>query len=200
MIGKKEKQGNWLRSIMIDDMEGEETLDKKEKQTVYLSASIASGCQPCTKFHLRKSSEAGLSDVEINKTIAFALSIRNDATRSMESFIHNHNTGNYIKEDKQESLEKLQAKKKESTTVCGIMLYINYLQQLSKDIEDQALRVHRAVKLVDQKRLELVSIMQKRKTLKTIKHKEKQAYQQKSMQNERKSMDELASTRHARQM
>jgi len=91
---------------MIDDMEGEETLDKKEKQTVYLSASIASGCQPCTKFHLRKSSEAGLSDVEINKTIAFALSIRNDATRSMESFIHNHNTGNYIKEDKQESINR----------------------------------------------------------------------------------------------
>jgi len=104
------------------------------------------------------------------------------------------------KKDKQESLEKLQTKKKESTTVCGIMLYINYLQQLSKDIEDQALRVHRAVKLVDQKRHELISIMQKRKTLKTIKHKEKQAYQQKLMQDERKSMDELASIRHARQM
>jgi flagellar export protein FliJ len=104
------------------------------------------------------------------------------------------------KKDKQESLEKLQAKKKESTTINGIMLHINYLQQLSKDIEDQALRVHRAVKLVDQKRHELISIMQKRKTLKTIKHKEKQAYKQKLMQDERKSMDELASTRHARQM
>ena len=103
------------------------------------------------------------------------------------------------KKDKQESLEKLQAKKKESTTVYGIMLYINYLQQLSKDIEDQALRVHRAEKVVDQKRHELISIMQKRKTLKTIKHKEKQAYQQKLMQDERKSMDELASIRHARQ-
>ncbi len=104
------------------------------------------------------------------------------------------------KKDKQESLEKLQAKKKENTTVSGIILYINYLQQLSKDIEDQALRVHRAVKLVDQKRHELISIMQKRKTLKTIKHKEKQAYQQKLMQDERKSMDELASIGHARQM
>ncbi len=78
------------------------------------------------------------------------------------------------------------------------MLYINYLLQLSKDIEDQAWRVHRAVKLVDQKRHELISIMQKRKTLKTIKHKEKQAYQKKLMQDERKSMDELASIRHAR--
>jgi flagellar FliJ protein len=104
------------------------------------------------------------------------------------------------KKDKQESLEKLQAKKKESTTINGIMLHINYLQQLSKDIEDQALRVHRAVKLVDQKRHELISIMQKRKTLKTIKHKEKQAYQRKLMQDERKSMDELASIRHARQI
>ena len=104
------------------------------------------------------------------------------------------------KREKQESLEKLQAKKKESTTVSDIMLYMNYIQQLSKDIEDQAMHVHKTVKLVDQKRHELISIMQKRKTLKNLKYKEQQAYQQKLMQDERKLMDELASIRHARKM
>ena len=104
------------------------------------------------------------------------------------------------KKDKQESLEKLQAKTKESLKVSDIRLHMNYLQQLSKDIEDQALRVHQVVKLVDQKRHELISIVQKRKTLEIIKHKENLAYQQKLIQDERKSMDEIASIRHARQM
>ena len=104
------------------------------------------------------------------------------------------------KREKQESLEKLQAKKKESTTVSDIMLYMNYIQQLSKDIEDQAMHVHKTVKLVDQKRHELISIMQQRKTLQNLKNKEHQAYQQKLMQDERKLMDELASIRHARKM
>jgi len=104
------------------------------------------------------------------------------------------------KREKQESLEKLQAKKKESTTVSDIMLYMNYIQQLSKDIEDQAMHVHKTVKLVDQKRHELISIMQQCKTLKNLKNKEHQAYQQKLMQDERKLMDERASIRHARKM
>ena len=104
------------------------------------------------------------------------------------------------KKEKQGSLEKLKVKKKESTTVSDIMLYMNYIQQLSKDIEDQAMHVHKTAKLVDQKRQELVSIMQKHKTLKNLKYKEQQAYQQKLMQDERKLMDELASIRHARKM
>jgi flagellar export protein FliJ len=104
------------------------------------------------------------------------------------------------KREKQESLEKLQTKKKESKTVSDIMLYMNYIQQLSKDIEGQAMHVHKTAKLVDQKRHELVSIMQKHKTLKNLKYKEQQAYQQKLMQDERKLMDELASIRHARKM
>jgi flagellar FliJ protein len=104
------------------------------------------------------------------------------------------------KKEKQESLEKLQVKKKVSTTVSDIMLYMNYIQQLSKDIEDQAMLVHKTAKLVDQKRHELVSSIQKHKTLKNLKYKEQQAYQQKLMQDERKLMDEIASIRHARKM
>ena len=104
------------------------------------------------------------------------------------------------KREKQESLGKLQAKKKESKTVSDILLYMNYIQQLSKDIEDQAMHVHKTAKLVDQKRHELISIMQKRKTLKNLKYKAQQTYQQKLMQDERKLMDDLASIRHARKM
>ncbi len=104
------------------------------------------------------------------------------------------------KREKQESLDKLQAKKNESTTVSDINLYLNYIQQLSKDIEDQAMQVYKTAELVDQKRHELISIMQKHKTLKKINSKEKLAYDQKLLRDQRKLMDELASMRYARKM
>ena len=104
------------------------------------------------------------------------------------------------KSEKQESLEKLQTKKTENPTLWDIKLHMNYLSQLSKDIESQALRVRNSTRLVDQKRQELISITQKRKTLKKTKYKEWRRYQQKFMQDERRLMDEVASTRHVRKI
>ena len=101
---------------------------------------------------------------------------------------------------KQESLDKLQKKKKENPTIADIMLHMNHLTQLSKDIEKQALRVQKKTTLVDQKRQKLISIIKKRKTLKKIKDKDWQSYQQKLMQAERKLIDEVASTRHVQKI
>ena len=84
----------------------EEVLNKKEKQLVYLSASIASGCHPCTKYHLRKSMEAGLTDIEINKTLALAISIRDNATNFMGLLAHNQKTGDNMGMENQESLNR----------------------------------------------------------------------------------------------
>lgn len=97
-------------------------------------------------------------------------------------------------------LEKLQSKKKGHTTVTDIKLYIDYIQQLSRDIEYQAMQVRNSVKLVDQKRHELIAVMKKHKTLKKLRYKEMLAYQRKLMIDERKLTDELASIRHARKM
>ena len=102
------------------------------------------------------------------------------------------------KRKKQEYLEQLQSKKKDNTTVTAITLYMDYIQQLSKDIEHQAMQVRNAVKLVDKKRHELIAAMKKHKTLKKLKYEEMQAYQRKLMLDERKLTDELASVRHAR--
>ena len=77
---------------------------------------------------------------------------------------------------------------------------MKYIQQLSKDIEDQGLQAHKTVKLVAEKRQALVSIMRKHKTLKKLKYKEQQAYQKKLMENERKMMDELAAVRYGRKI
>ena len=82
----------------------EDFLNIKEKQLVYLSASIASGCRPCIKYHLKKSSETGLTDEEINNTLDLAISIRNNATRSIELSARNKKIEEYLTKKNKESL------------------------------------------------------------------------------------------------
>ena len=105
-----------------------------------------------------------------------------------------------LKEDKRENTQKLQAKQKNHINVSVIILSVNYIRQLSKNIEKQTDCVREAARKVNQKRSELVMIVKKRKTLEKLKEKEQLAYQQIMLQNERKLMDEVASIRHARKM
>jgi flagellar FliJ protein len=107
---------------------------------------------------------------------------------------------NRLKEDKQENTQKLQAKQKIHINVSVIILSVNYIRQLSKNIKKQAQCVRLSTRKVNQKRTELVMIVKKRKILEKLKEKEQLAYQQKMLQNERKLMDEVAAIRHARKM
>jgi len=102
------------------------------------------------------------------------------------------------KSEHRENIQQLQAKQKASINVSDIILAVNFIQQLSKKIEDQTQCVREATKTVNQKRNELIMIVKKRKTLEKLKEKECLVYQKKMMQNERKLMDELASMRHVR--
>ena len=61
------------------------SLTLKEKELVYLGASVASGCKPCTTFHYEKAQKTGASDDEIKTAISDALSVRDDASRIMEN-------------------------------------------------------------------------------------------------------------------
>jgi flagellar FliJ protein len=105
-----------------------------------------------------------------------------------------------LKNEKRDNIQKLQIKQKEKINVSDIILSVNYIQQLSEKIEEQKKCVREATETVNQKRHELITLVKKRKTLEKLKEKEWLAYQQKMMQNERKFMDDVASTRHARKV
>ena len=105
-----------------------------------------------------------------------------------------------LKKAKRENIQKLQTRQKEHHNVSDILIFINYIEQLSRDIEAQMQQVRKASKNVTQKRDNLIAIMKKRKTLEKLKEKERLDYQQKGMQAERKFNDEVASTRHIRKM
>ena len=123
-----------------------------------------------------------------------------ELARSQRKLADEQEKLNRTKQLKRENILKLQARQKESISVSDIILYMNYIAQLSKKIEDQVPCVRQAAKKVSQKRNELISIMKKRKTLEKLKEKDWLAYQKKMMLDERKFMDEVASTRHARKM
>jgi len=105
-----------------------------------------------------------------------------------------------IKDDKRENIQKLQVRRKERHNVSNILIFTNYIEQLSRDIEAQMQQVRKASKNVTQKRDNLITLMKKRKTLEKLKEKEWLEYQQKMMQAERKFNDEVTATRHIRKM
>ena len=104
------------------------------------------------------------------------------------------------KEEKRENLRRLQRIQQKNTNVSAIILHVNYISQLTKNIDDQNLFVREITKKVNKKRKELIAAMKKRKTLEKLKERQWQAYQKKMLLNERKFMDEIASTRYARKM
>jgi AhpD family alkylhydroperoxidase len=64
-------------------------LTNKETELVYLGASIAAGCKPCTSYHFRKVKETGASDEEISNAIADSISIKDNAKMEMEKHAMN---------------------------------------------------------------------------------------------------------------
>lgn len=105
-----------------------------------------------------------------------------------------------LKNDKGENIQKLQARQEGRHHKSEILIFINYISQLSSDINAQGQQVHKASENVTRKRNNLVAIMKKRKTLEKLKEKEWLEYQQKLLQAERKFNDEVAATRHFRKM
>jgi len=102
--------------------------------------------------------------------------------------------------DKRENIQKLQARQKERHNISNILIFINYIEQLSRDIEAQLQQVVKASENVTQKRHNLIAIMKNRKTLEKLKEKEWLEYQQKMLLAERKFNDEVAATGHIRKI
>jgi len=60
----------------------------KERELAAVGISIASGCKPCTNYHVKAVREAGASDEEIKRAVADSLSVRKSATDLMKAHAH----------------------------------------------------------------------------------------------------------------
>jgi len=103
-----------------------------------------------------------------------------------------------IRKDKGDNIQKLQARQTKRHNTSNIMIFINYIGRLSRDLDVQMEQVDHTSQHVTEKRDNLIAIMKKRKTLEKLKEKQWLEYQQKMMQAERKFNDEIAATRYIR--
>ncbi len=61
------------------------TITAREKELSAVGISVASGCKPCTSFHVKAARKAGASDDEIGQSVDIALSVRALATDVMRN-------------------------------------------------------------------------------------------------------------------
>ncbi len=70
-------------------MSNDSSLTDKDQELIALGASIASGCQPCTKYHFRAAGISGADDDETNRAVNLALYVRRRATAVMAELAGN---------------------------------------------------------------------------------------------------------------
>ena len=87
---------------------------------------------------------------------------------------------------------ELQQKQVKSISVSDILLYTDYLQEVSKEIKKQSEKILEAEKRVDQKREELVGAMKNRKIIDRLREKGLKAHVQELSKKEQDLMNEAA--------
>ena len=65
-------------------MEKTRTISQKEKELVYVGASIAAGCKPCTDYHVKSALQAGADTDEVKQAISYATCVAKSALGIME--------------------------------------------------------------------------------------------------------------------
>ena len=58
----------------------------KEKELAAVGMSVATGCKPCTDFHVKAARTSGATDTEIRQAMSDALAVRRDAAEIMEAY------------------------------------------------------------------------------------------------------------------
>jgi len=98
-----------------------------------------------------------------------------------------------LRQKKRKYVQQLQEKQTDGRPASEIKLFVDFVDQLSKEMETQKNNVLEAERKFNLKRQDLIAAMKKRKTLDRLKEKGLQAYEQKQLKKERGFMDEVAS-------
>ena len=98
-----------------------------------------------------------------------------------------------LRQKKREYLQQLQEKQIDGRPASEIKLFVDFVDQLSKEMEAQRQNVLQAEREFNLKRQDLIAAMKKRKTLERLKEKGMQGYKQEQFKKERSFMDEVDS-------
>jgi flagellar FliJ protein len=97
-----------------------------------------------------------------------------------------------LRQKKRKTVQRLREKQTAGRPASEIKLYIDFVEQLSKEMEAQRRNVLEAKRNFNLKRQDLVAAMKKKKILERLKEKGLQAYEQEQIKRERNLIDEVA--------
>ena len=98
-----------------------------------------------------------------------------------------------LRQKKRKYVQQLHEKQTDGRPVSEIKLFVDFVEQLAKEMEVQRRKVLDAERDLNLKRQDLIAAMKERKTLDRLKEKGLQAYEEKQLKAERNLMDEVAS-------
>ena len=105
-----------------------------------------------------------------------------------------------IKNSKIKYSKELQFKQQKAITVSDNLLYIEFIDRLSKRLDMQNDRVFQSEQNVNKKRKELLKALKKKKVLERLKEKGLETHKQNALKKERIFINEMASVRFKRKM
>jgi len=82
---------------------GTTNITGKDKETINFGTSLAAGCQPCMKYHLKKCKESGMSEKEIYEIIHLTEEIYSHSFEIMKSRALSRVNSFHIKEEDSEA-------------------------------------------------------------------------------------------------
>ncbi len=94
--------------------------------------------------------------------------------------------------------KELRQKQQKSLTVSENLIYVQFIEQLSRNFDKQKVRVIETEQDVEKKRVDLVEAMKNRKALEKLKEKGFEEYRKNLMKQEQNFMNEMASVRFQR--
>jgi flagellar FliJ protein len=97
-----------------------------------------------------------------------------------------------LRQKRRKTVLQLQENQTDGRPASEIKLYIDFVEQLLKEMKAQRQKILEAERLFNLKRQELVAAMKDRKILDRLKEKGLQAYEQEQLKKERNLMDEVA--------
>ena len=98
-----------------------------------------------------------------------------------------------LRQKKRKYVQQLQEKQTDGRPASEIKLFVDFVDQLTKEMEIQKQNVLEAERNFNLKRQDLIAAMKERKTLDRLKEKSLQAYEEEQSKKERNFMDEVAS-------
>jgi flagellar FliJ protein len=104
------------------------------------------------------------------------------------------------KKAKNTFVNELKQKQKQGITISEILLYISFVERLSKDIEKQKQKVTEVERKLEQARDDLIEAKKKKKTLEKIKTKKLNSHNRELLKRDQDFLNEVATTRFSRQL